>query len=255
MLGWLLAGINNHPKLTENWIFKGGTCLKKCYFQDYRFSEDLDFTWHDHDKFDEKHLSKYFFDIIDWLYETCGILMPKGTVKIETYKTPRDQISMQVRIGYQGPLQRQGDYARVKMDITCEEIVVLKPEKRVVFHPYSDCTENGFHVASYCIEEIFAEKLRALIDRTRPRDIYDVVYFYEQQKTKLDFAEVKNVFLQKCAFKKIILPKLKDILSSANSVEIKMEWHNMLGHQLSELPEFDVYWNKLPMVLEMFLKV
>lgn len=25
-------------------IFKGGTCLRKCYFENYRFSEDLDFT-------------------------------------------------------------------------------------------------------------------------------------------------------------------------------------------------------------------
>jgi len=28
----------------KEWIFKGGTCLRKCYFKDYRFSEDLDFT-------------------------------------------------------------------------------------------------------------------------------------------------------------------------------------------------------------------
>jgi predicted nucleotidyltransferase component of viral defense system len=31
-------------EVTQNFIFKGGTCLKKCYFEDYRFSEDLDFT-------------------------------------------------------------------------------------------------------------------------------------------------------------------------------------------------------------------
>ena len=44
VLGWLLAGIFNHPALAEKWVFKGGTCLKKCYFETYRFSEDLDFT-------------------------------------------------------------------------------------------------------------------------------------------------------------------------------------------------------------------
>lgn len=32
VLGWLLAGIANHPELFDKWIFKGGTCLKKCYF-------------------------------------------------------------------------------------------------------------------------------------------------------------------------------------------------------------------------------
>ena len=32
-LGWLLAGISNHPALRDSWIFKGGTCLKKCFFE------------------------------------------------------------------------------------------------------------------------------------------------------------------------------------------------------------------------------
>ena len=44
VLGWILAGIYAHEELAESWIFKGGTCLKKCYFETYRFSEDLDFT-------------------------------------------------------------------------------------------------------------------------------------------------------------------------------------------------------------------
>ena len=44
MLGWLLAGISQHAELSASWAFKGGTCLKKCYFETYRFSEDLDFT-------------------------------------------------------------------------------------------------------------------------------------------------------------------------------------------------------------------
>ncbi len=43
-LSWMLYGIANVPKLYEHLVFKGGTCLKKCYFGDYRFSQDLDFS-------------------------------------------------------------------------------------------------------------------------------------------------------------------------------------------------------------------
>ena len=43
-LGWLLWGINQNPVAKNDWVFKGGTCLKKCYFETYRFSEDLDYT-------------------------------------------------------------------------------------------------------------------------------------------------------------------------------------------------------------------
>lgn len=44
VLGWLLAGIAQHPELSQSWVFKGGTCLRKCYYETFRFSEDLDFT-------------------------------------------------------------------------------------------------------------------------------------------------------------------------------------------------------------------
>lgn len=32
VLGWLLAGIGQHSGFRDTWIFKGGTCLKKCFF-------------------------------------------------------------------------------------------------------------------------------------------------------------------------------------------------------------------------------
>ena len=44
IIGWVLWGIGQDPDLSNKWIFKGGTCLKKCYLETYRFSEDLDFT-------------------------------------------------------------------------------------------------------------------------------------------------------------------------------------------------------------------
>ena len=44
--GWLLAGLFSDSAIRDSWIFKGGTSLKKCWFPEYRFSEDLDFTVH-----------------------------------------------------------------------------------------------------------------------------------------------------------------------------------------------------------------
>ncbi len=44
VLGWVLSGVGSEPALRDGWVFKGGTCLKKCYLQTFRFSEDLDFT-------------------------------------------------------------------------------------------------------------------------------------------------------------------------------------------------------------------
>lgn len=44
ILSWILFGIAKHKQLSRAIVFKGGTVLKKVYFEDNRFSEDLDFT-------------------------------------------------------------------------------------------------------------------------------------------------------------------------------------------------------------------
>jgi len=44
VLGHFVDAIFSIPKCRQSLVFKGGTCLRKCYFENYRFSEDLDFT-------------------------------------------------------------------------------------------------------------------------------------------------------------------------------------------------------------------
>jgi predicted nucleotidyltransferase component of viral defense system len=69
VLGWMLAGINAHDELGESWIFKGGTCLKECYFETYRFSEDLDFTLRNEEHLGEEFLRTAFEEVIAWVTE------------------------------------------------------------------------------------------------------------------------------------------------------------------------------------------
>ena len=71
VLGWLLAAIAAHPQ-TRSWAFKGGTCLRKCWFETYRFSEDLDFTVTESD-LDAGRLGETFAEIASWLDDRCGL--------------------------------------------------------------------------------------------------------------------------------------------------------------------------------------
>lgn len=43
----LLGGLTYDKTIGKDLVFKGGTCLIKCHFGYWRFSEDLDFTWGD----------------------------------------------------------------------------------------------------------------------------------------------------------------------------------------------------------------
>jgi predicted nucleotidyltransferase component of viral defense system len=86
VLGWTLAGIYAHEELRESWVFKGGTCLKKCYFETYRFSEDLDFTLREEAHLDEEFRTRVFAEVGEWLYEQAGLEMPADGQDFELFQ-------------------------------------------------------------------------------------------------------------------------------------------------------------------------
>lgn len=250
VLGWLLAGIGQHAGIGDAWLFKGGTCLKKCFFETYRFSEDLDFTVPDPAHLDESFLMQAFGKIAEWVYAQSGIEVPADTHRCETYRNPRGQDSVQGRVGYRGPLARGGSTPRIKLDLSNDERVVLHADHREVHHPYSDRPTDGFQVQTYRFEEVFAEKTRALAERLRPRDLYDVVHLYRHEGLEPDRALVVDTLRQKCEFKGIPVPTIASLNAHPHLAALRKDWATMLAHQLPALPSFDEFWGELPKVFE-----
>ena len=242
MLGWMLAGISAHPALRDSWVFKGGTCLKKCFFETYRFSEDLDFTLTDTAQLDDTFLAQTFNEVGEWIYERTGIEIPPHLQNFRIYNNPRGTVSCQGRISYRGPVATR-DLPRIKLDLTADERVVLAPVRVKVFHPYSDAPPEGIEVLAYAYEELFGEKIRALAERTRPRDLYDVINLFRNGEARPSAAVLLDVLQQKCAFKGIGVPVLADL--ERNRDELAGQWENMLAHQLPTLPPYESFWNEL----------
>ena len=249
-LGWLLAGIAAHPEIGQSWIFKGGTCLKKCYFETYRFSEDLDFTLTYPEHLNEAFLLETFSQIAEWIYDKSGIEIPGDALRFEIYENLRGKNSVQGRLGYRGPMQRRGDAPRIKLDLTDDEILVLEPVVREVHHPYSDRPIDGINVLSYGFEEVFAEKIRALAERQRPRDLYDVVHLYRREGLHPDRILIMSTLAAKCEFKGIDLPTIEGLSTRPEREDIEADWEHMLAHQLPVLPPFDQFWSELAEVFD-----
>jgi len=250
VLGWLLAGIAAHPALRETWVFKGGTCLKKCWFETYRFSEDLDFTVRDEAHLDQAFLERTFDAIGEWVYEQCGIELPPDARAFEVFTNPRGRKAAQGRVGYRGPNARIAGVPRIKLDLAADELLVLDPVWRPVHHPYSDAPPAGISVLSYAYEEVFAEKLRALAERQRPRDLYDVIHLHRRLDLGPDAGLVKSTLARKCEFKGIGVPTLALLTDRPERQAIEAEWDQVLAHQLPVCPPFAEFWSELPQVFD-----
>ena len=95
VLGWLLWGIATEPRLAATWIFKGGTCLKKCYLETYRFSEDLDFTLIAGAPDEPEVLLEIFGSVVDRVYDASGVEFPKDRIRFERYRNARGSESIE----------------------------------------------------------------------------------------------------------------------------------------------------------------
>jgi len=248
-LSWLLFGINNN-KATREWVFKGGTSLKKCFFETFRFSEDLDFTLRDNSQLDADFLLSEFISITENLRNEIGIEFFPDQFRFKVIDKGNGNFSAQGKIHYNGPLNRKHGVASIKLDLTTDEILVLKPVSRRVFHPYSDEPGQGIHANCYAFEEVVAEKIRALAQRIRPRDLYDVIHFFRNREMINKPQLVYDVLGKKCDYKDIAIPTFQYIEDHEKLDELEPQWENMLAHQLPALPPMQSFWADLEPFLD-----
>jgi len=248
VLGWLLAGIAQHPATTSAWVFKGGTCLKKCIMETYRFSEDLDFTLLPDATYSADGIEAILSEITTRSTELSGIRFPSGGLMVKPRRDRQSRPTFEGRVEYFGPLAFPGS-PKIRFDLTQHEPVLRTVERRAVFHPYPDTLPAG-GVTAYAMGELVAEKTRALCERTRPRDLYDVVLLGAPDVPVPAAHELRKVAREKFAVKQIPFPRVADVMSSVKANdELRSEWENMLGHQLPAIPLLDDFVERLPAAL------
>lgn len=242
VIGWLLWGIGSNPRLSASWAFKGGTCLKKCYLETYRFSEDLDFTVLPGGAIKANEVTTLLEEIFGRIYEQAGV---DFRVRPAVLRMRPDGNSAEGRVYYRGPRNAPG-VASIKLDLTEAEQVIRPTVLRQISHPYPDQLPAPATIRCYSFEELFAEKLRAMGERSRPRDLYDIVNLFRRKEFRPHAELIRSVYVQKCETKGVEVFTLDFLENSPYRVELETEWANMLGHQLPVLPPFENFWQELP---------
>lgn len=125
VLSWILLGIANNELLSKQLVFKGGTVLKKIYFPEYRFSEDLDFTLLD-EKITNGQLLHEFEKVYAFVKEEANIPLQFGESNTHISGSPAFYIN------YIGPLQGNINSRDLKIDITRDETLEYPVEQRKV---------------------------------------------------------------------------------------------------------------------------
>jgi predicted nucleotidyltransferase component of viral defense system len=227
VLSWILKGISQHEQLSKVIVFKGGTVLKKIYFEDYRFSEDLDFTLIKNQITNEQ-IFECFKEVFEYVKEEANIPL----AIIDNNEHEDDGINFYIR--YTGPLGGQGNNKRVKVDISRNEQLEYTPVMKDVIVGYSDL--EAHQLLCYPLEEVLVEKMRTIMQRMQARDFYDIWFLLEQYG--LNAAFHMKEFEKKCASKNLKHSDFPKKLAE-RLPQYKGRWKNSMNEQIKDLLDFD----------------
>jgi len=245
VITWMLYGISQNNVLREALAFKGGTVLKKVYFEFYRFSEDLDFTLLTENLSNEQVLDE-FQKVLDFVMdESAGINLQ---INLDKNKEHKPTGSLKFIIDFVAPMGGAMGNKNLKVDVTRGETLEFELKDRPVLCEYRDI-EDEFKIQCYTLGEVLIEKMTAVMGRTIPRDIYDLWYLFVYEG--MDLADHHIEFESKARNKghdpADFRTKLDDSLSKYENA-----WQKSLGSQIHELPDFKQVIRELNQYLRKF---
>lgn len=247
VLGHFLAELFSNSWAQDNLVFKGGTCLKKCYFENYRFSEDLDFT------LTNKNIQitdRLLQSVCNAITQKIGILFSK--VKVDPILWKDTQVGYKTYIKFWGANHSRNhrppvssrwlteikieiiNYEKVVNDTVCLPILTTFPDKATI---------DSVKIPCYTLTEVIAEKFRSLLQRSypAPRYYYDL-WKLLQNSSLTDWNSIVPTFHHKIEFKNIPFNNYNDFFEENQINKMKQAWNNSLkGHlKEDELPTVEI---------------
>lgn len=206
VFGWILAGLFSISDLKDTIFLKGGNGLRKGYFENTRFSSDLDFGIPG-DITEEKLLVE-LNKVCDFIQERAGVVFITADNRVEekfvASEAPLPDLKVYEARLYFKDFYGKADHIRLKiaMDITRFDRVLLPLQSRDLIHPYSDAAEISCVIRCMKLEEIIATKLKCLLQRQHAADLFDYVYAVKLMGGELNRDEVVRTFVRKTIFER-----------------------------------------------------
>lgn len=260
-LSYVLAGIAKQRNLAETLVFKGGTALKKLYFGDYRFSEDLDFSATGTPQGDDLDAA-----IRLGVTYASRLLAEHGPFSLEVNRYqerdphPHGQDAFVVRVQFPW---HPGPLCRVKLEINRDEPILLEPSLRPLIHGYEE--QLAPNIRCYRLEEIVAEKMRCLLqtqaklltrgwNRARARDYYDRWRLFTTYGPEINADQLARLLRQKCDHRDVGYSCLEDFFTPELMTEARTHWQGNLRPFVRDLPDCDSVLSELRALMDRMLR-
>jgi len=264
ILHQVLFDLSKNEFFHDNFVFKGGTCLAKCYLDYFRFSEDIDFTWKNQSAFEgksQKEIRRYLSAVIDSVGEVFEGIAEKRGLDFRCLKNDRNYVELAggdktctFKVWYQSEVLGRKGFLKVQMNFVEKPCYPFKSaelkslisgnqeELGLLFPEYQEYSRKiAFDV--YDPKEVLAEKIRAILTRRgiKARDFLDV---YLINKTfGISLEDIFSCVMEKTRFSLNIYARYRANLEQKRSTILStpFNWGEEKGLLLREIDEKDFY--------------
>ena len=228
----ILFYLSKDIEFKEKLIFRGGTALKKIYFSDYRFSEDLDFLVEDKESFEDYVIK--FGKII----EKINLEYPYNLKK--RFESERDRLQFFISYDIIPEIRAVKE---LKIDVLKDNYIPPTLKKRILFG-YDEFKYEKAELRIYTLESVAVDKICRILDvDNEPRDLYDLWYLL---KLDLNAGIIKKGFNKKVGYD-IYYPNL---LSAIGNEDYRQNWKIRLTRQIKDLPHYEFILKELEGLIE-----
>jgi predicted nucleotidyltransferase component of viral defense system len=177
-------------KVSQDLEFKGGTALYLFHGLD-RFSEDLDFDYIGKAREISSGIDSMIEPVIKDFSLSYRISKSKGNIIVRDKN--KNIIGIRSEFFIEGPLfGKTGRRHKIKLDISTREDVLMKPESVTLVSRYGDI--GTILLYKMPLQEMLAEKLCAITERSKARDLYDAYFILKYKGLKYDNATTSKKF-------------------------------------------------------------
>jgi predicted nucleotidyltransferase component of viral defense system len=265
ILHQMLLDLSKNKFFSENFVFKGGTCLIKCYLGYFRFSEDIDFTWKHQKVFEDKsqkEVRSYLSNVIDELGDIFEGIAKKRELDFKCEKHNRNYVELgggnktcTLKIWYQSEILDRRSFVKVQINFV-EKLyfnttrvklrsLLSKGRKEfdALFPEYAEYSQR-ISFDAYDIKEILCEKIRSILTRVgvKSRDFLDVYLICKKFSIKLE--DMRYCIIGKTQFMLNLYEKYRNNLAEKKSIVTSAKaftWGEEKGLLLQDVKEKELY--------------
>ncbi|MBU0694642.1 MAG: nucleotidyl transferase AbiEii/AbiGii toxin family protein [Candidatus Omnitrophica bacterium] len=211
----------------ERFVFRGGTALKKVYFPDYRFSEDLDFLVDDNE-----NLREYEQRIDEFL----AVINSKYPFQIDK-RLELNEDRLQFFILYDIFTEIKA-VKELKVDILRDSFIPSYQTIEILFG-YQEFKKENLSLKTYRLETVVSDKISRILDvDNEPRDIYDLWYLL---KLELNVVSIKTELKKRYGYDIYF----HNLLTELTREVYRRNWRIRLEKQIPKLPRYEIITEEL----------